>query len=878
MFNFIRALSQLFAISPSAVFPLNTESFLTYYDIFVRNSFGSFRDILREVSHSPLMADMLSYHESKSSEYVWMKEGSMQYADENFAREIMQLLTIGVVQLNMDGTHKFDSQGDTIPTYTNDDVAEYARVWTGFSRRGARGNIEGGDDGDNSIDPMKIRVEWRDHYPKMGLNGKYIGDGYPLCKDLPHDSFLRKGAKWKLLGKSRLPKEQELFLLKRSLDEGSEITAKVTKLSSSSALSKHLCKPFQGICTYPSIVELSENLKCEDIECELENIKVVEVGTGVFYEFSQHACIQFPFFVNGKLVSKSRSNIYDRSICADENWAVAAAACCDANFSGIHDTCKYTGELVTFSVANSRCAEKGKNICTYKDISWSECGFCCNYDGYFWTDIRCSVSVIVDEKGDVAIGKGSQKDAETYASFTFFRVHWEDNQYPNGGNLCGNGVCEKVGLYCHCTVEVEDTRVFSSLPTREEILSELHIGGVSPTLKTYAFDETFGDIRVLIENTEFPYGKRTVFGVVDDFGITKYLMNMKSMVRIGLFQFRNTPSFYNAIPAVINAQHETEAALDHYFFHKNIAPFIAIRLIQRFGISNPSPGFIERVSTAFTNGYIDVNGPIGSHKYGDLASTVAAIIMDNESRSVILDSDPSYGSLREPLLKVISLMRNLRYVQAEGSFVTLQGLQAIVGQESYEMPSIFSFFFPDYAPPGDVAMASLVSPESMLLHNAIGLINGMISMIKFGLSGCYGGFLNAWCSHKQITSGGDYRMSVGRLKYSVREIGIEQTIDDLGTLLTSGRLSPSSRKLIKDRIQSVGSNEMTLQIAQQLVISSPEYHSTGHTGSYGKIRPDVPESKKTCNRKKALIHILLKGGCDSYNLLVPHSKCNGKSK
>lgn len=871
------ALSQLFAISPSAVFPLNTEPFLAYYDIFVRNSFGSFRDILREVSYSPLMGDMLSYHESKSTEYVWSTEGSMQYADENFAREIMQLLSIGTIQLNMDGTHKLDSQGNVIPTYTNSDVAEYARVWTGFTRRATRGNIEGGNDGGNSIDPMKIRIEWRDHYPKMGLKGKYIGDGYPLCQDLPRDSFLQKGAKWKLLGKSRLPQEQELLLIKGSLSDGNHTTVKVTKLSSSSALFKELCRPIYGICTYPSIVELSDNIKCEGLECDLDNVKVVEVGTGVFYEFMHHACIQFPFFVNGKLVSKSRSNVYEQSKCVDENWAVAAAACCDENFSGIHNTCKYTGELVTFMVANSRCNEKGKSICTYNGVSWSECGFCCNYEGYFWTDDSCNVFLIVDANGDVSIDSGARKDGDSYSSLTFFRVQWENNQYPYGGNLCGNGVCEGVDSYCRCIVEVEETRVFSSLPTRKEVLTSLHIGGINPALKNYAGKQIFEDIIVHIENSEFPYGKRTVFEVVDDFGITRFLMNMKSLVKIGSFQFRNTPTFFTAVPEVIDAQYETEAALDHYFFHTNTAPFVALRLIQRFGISNPSPAFIERVSNAFTNGYVDLNAPIGSRKYGDLASTIAAIIMDEESRSVILDSDPSYGSLREPLVKVMSLMRNLRYVQTTGSFVTLQGLQDIIGQESYEMPSIFSFFLSDYAPPGDIAMASLVSPESMLLPSAIGLVNGMISMIKFGLSGCYGGFMNSWCSQKEIASGGDYEMSVGRLTYSATEMRIEETIDDLGTLLTSGRLSSANRKMVIDRIRSIESNEMKLQIAQQFVISSPEYHSTGSTGKYGKKRPDVPEPRKTCKRKKTLIHIFLKGGCDSFNLLVPHSKCNGNN-
>ncbi len=66
----------------------HTEWFFTYYDIFVRNAFGNYRDILREISYNPLMAENLSFLKSKSSAYLWETNVKAQ-ADENFAREIM---------------------------------------------------------------------------------------------------------------------------------------------------------------------------------------------------------------------------------------------------------------------------------------------------------------------------------------------------------------------------------------------------------------------------------------------------------------------------------------------------------------------------------------------------------------------------------------------------------------------------------------------------------------------------------------------------------------------------------------------------------------------------------------------------------------------
>ena len=62
----------------------HSETFLGYYDIFTRHCFGNYRDILREISFHPLMAENLSFLQSKSSAYVWEKDGKKQFADENF--------------------------------------------------------------------------------------------------------------------------------------------------------------------------------------------------------------------------------------------------------------------------------------------------------------------------------------------------------------------------------------------------------------------------------------------------------------------------------------------------------------------------------------------------------------------------------------------------------------------------------------------------------------------------------------------------------------------------------------------------------------------------------------------------------------------------
>jgi uncharacterized protein (DUF1800 family) len=82
-------LAQILAISPDAVPNQDyTEAFLSYYDIFVRNAFGNYFDVLKEVSYHPLMSFMLTYHGGLSTAYALVTRGLHQSADENFAREM----------------------------------------------------------------------------------------------------------------------------------------------------------------------------------------------------------------------------------------------------------------------------------------------------------------------------------------------------------------------------------------------------------------------------------------------------------------------------------------------------------------------------------------------------------------------------------------------------------------------------------------------------------------------------------------------------------------------------------------------------------------------------------------------------------------------
>lgn len=100
----------------------------TFYDILVDNAFGNFLDLLLEVSTNPAMGHFLSHVKNRPTD-----RANNIFPDENYAREVMQLFSIGLYELHQDGSRKKDAKGNDIPTYDNEDITNFAKVFTGFT-------------------------------------------------------------------------------------------------------------------------------------------------------------------------------------------------------------------------------------------------------------------------------------------------------------------------------------------------------------------------------------------------------------------------------------------------------------------------------------------------------------------------------------------------------------------------------------------------------------------------------------------------------------------------------------------------------------------------------------------------------------------------
>ncbi|NNF22024.1 MAG: DUF1800 family protein [Saprospiraceae bacterium] len=178
------ALSQIMVINNSTDFFHDVGiASSNYYDLLLKNAFGRFDNLLMDVTRSASMGTFLSHYGNPKAD-----PANNIHPDENYAREIMQLFTIGLWELNPDGTRKYDTEGQFIPTYTNADIKEFAQVFTGLSDGGANGEFGPFDESEDRramvMEPMKMYDAFHDKSEKQLLNGTVLPAGQSGDEDL----------------------------------------------------------------------------------------------------------------------------------------------------------------------------------------------------------------------------------------------------------------------------------------------------------------------------------------------------------------------------------------------------------------------------------------------------------------------------------------------------------------------------------------------------------------------------------------------------------------------------------------------------------------------------------------------------------------------
>jgi uncharacterized protein (DUF1800 family) len=256
------------------------------------------------------------------------------------------------------------------------------------------------------------------------------------------------------------------------------------------------------------------------------------------------------------------------------------------------------------------------------------------------------------------------------------------------------------------------------------------------------------------------------------------------------------------LPAGQSGEQDLTAALDNIFAHPNVAPFISRQLIQRLATSNPSPQYITRIAEIFEDN--------GAGVRGDLGAVVRAILLDVEARPDLPgDID---GKAKEPLLRVTQLWKAYNASSDSGRY-PLVAAYILFGQGPLQSPSVFNFFSPSYAPPGEIRDGGLVAPE-------------------FGIATEYQNTLFTNFLFNQafvLTSENANRREDDIFIDISEELAVADDTDALIDLvadkLLAGNISPTLRTEIAGMVDRIDPNDAALRAAETIyfVATSPEF-------------------------------------------------------
>jgi uncharacterized protein (DUF1800 family) len=170
------ALGEIFVVSTNMV---NARTIPSYGNLLADDAFGNFRQIMNDVATSPAMGDYLNMLDSKAP-------AAGEIANENFARELMQLFTTGIDLLNPDGSLQLNAQGKPQPVYTELQIQAYARALTGWTYANSAGGVPTSfpNGMPNYDQPMQPVAPAHDLSAKALLNGVTLPAGQTAQEDL----------------------------------------------------------------------------------------------------------------------------------------------------------------------------------------------------------------------------------------------------------------------------------------------------------------------------------------------------------------------------------------------------------------------------------------------------------------------------------------------------------------------------------------------------------------------------------------------------------------------------------------------------------------------------------------------------------------------
>lgn len=239
------------------------------------------------------------------------------------------------------------------------------------------------------------------------------------------------------------------------------------------------------------------------------------------------------------------------------------------------------------------------------------------------------------------------------------------------------------------------------------------------------------------------------------------------------------------IPAGQSGMEDIEDAIDYIFNHENVGPFLSQRLIQRLVKSNPSPAYIARTAAVFNNN--------GQGVRGDMLAFIKAILLDPEARSCDALEINNPGRLKEPILRLTSLLKAFPLDNVANNFWEA-GVQQnnAMSQQPMASPTVFNFYLPDYQPLGEIGNANLVAPEFQIFNTqtSIGYLNKVNDWTNWDF------ILYDW-EDDDIFGPNGVSLSDNHLSNRIQNDGIEEFLSDIEIILGLGQISDDTRNIIR---------------------------------------------------------------------------------
>jgi uncharacterized protein (DUF1800 family) len=271
-----------------------------------------------------------------------------------------------------------------------------------------------------------------------------------------------------------------------------------------------------------------------------------------------------------------------------------------------------------------------------------------------------------------------------------------------------------------------------------------------------------------------------------------------------------------SLPASRTPDQALENVLDSVMAHPNIAPFISKQLISFLVTSNPTPAYVGRVAAAFNAG--SSNG-FGAGRKGDLAATVAAVLMDSEARGASAAATPAFGKLREPALYMISALRALNGTTDGFAFSADWMFGGAMGQTPFQAPSVFNFYPPDYPLPGN---ASLVGPQF-----GIESVRASFERINFANTVVMFPEWSDWILKPRDAAewSNPKGTSVNLTAWDADSADPAKLVNRLADLLTEGRMPQAERDLVATAVSAWAASDKQKRVrtAAYLILSSPYF-------------------------------------------------------